>query len=187
MIIPAIYQGGMQTKPWKLAHDSDHYKHFFMAPLQSADRSTQEEYAPEVILVLLPSENPTHDSKQFIEACEREFLYETMIKPWGSYTILQEGGGFKVKCLVVKPGASLSLQSHDKRAEYWIVFRGEAQVINGDREFLLKRNESTFIPQKTRHRLTNAAHDDLIIIEIQTGVYLGEDDIIRYSDLYSRV
>ena len=114
-------------------------------------------------------------------------MSETVIKPWGSYTVLQEGPGYKVKCILVKPGASLSLQSHKSRAEHWIVFKGKAQVINGEREYLLHENETTFIPLQTKHRLTNPESFDLIIIEVQIGTYLGEDDIVRYEDLYARI
>ena len=94
---------------------------------------------------------------------------------------------FKIKRIVIKPHASLSLQSHEHRSEHWVVVQGTANIINGDREYQLNKNESTFVPAKTLHRISNVTNHDLIIIEVQSGDYLGEDDIIRYEDTYGRV
>ncbi len=118
--------------------------------------------------------NETHKSNRTVE------------RPWGSYTILEEGPGFKIKRIEVTPGASLSLQMHNHRAEHWVVISGQALVINGDDEFMLNFNESTYIPAMSKHRLTNPGDEKLIIIEVQTGAYLGEDDIIRFDDIYGR-
>ena len=104
-----------------------------------------------------------------------------------TYTVLEEGDGFKLKRIVVKPGASLSLQMHHHRSEHWVVVSGTAKVINGEREILVQRNESTYIPAGTAHRLTNPGVVDCIMIEVQTGDYLGEDDIVRLEDRYGRV
>ena len=101
--------------------------------------------------------------------------------------MLEEGDGFKLKRIVVKPGASLSLQMHHHRSEHWVVVSGTAKVINGEREILVQRNESTYIPAGTAHRLTNPGVVDCIMIEVQTGDYLGEDDIVRLEDRYGRV
>jgi len=101
--------------------------------------------------------------------------------------VLEEGDGFKLKRIVVKPGASLSLQMHHHRSEHWVVVSGTAKVINGEREILVQRNESTYIPAGTAHRLTNPGVVDCIMIEVQTGDYLGEDDIVRLEDRYGRV
>lgn len=113
-------------------------------------------------------------------------LHRTVHRPWGSYTVLEEGAGFKIKRLVVKPGASLSLQMHHHRSEHWVVVSGMARVVNDDREFLLNANESTFISAGHRHRLANPGVLDLVMIEVQSGSYLGEDDIVRFQDDYGR-
>lgn len=107
-------------------------------------------------------------------------------RPWGYYEILAESQGFKVKRLMVKPGAKLSLQRHEHRAEHWVVVAGEAEIINGNTEILLKTNQSTYIPPKTLHRLSNLSSEPLYVIEVQTGTYLGEDDIQRFDDIYQR-
>jgi mannose-1-phosphate guanylyltransferase len=98
---------------------------------------------------------------------------------------LEEGPNFKIKRIEVKPGASLSLQMHYHRSEHWIVVSGAAKVINGDNEILLNTNESTYIPATCKHRLENQSAAPLIIIEVQSGHYLGEDDIVRFDDKYS--
>lgn len=107
-------------------------------------------------------------------------------RPWGYYEILAEGPNFKVKQLMIKPGAKISLQMHRHRSEHWVVVSGSASVINDDQIIHLTTNESTYIPQNTRHRLSNPGHDPLYVIEVQSGSYLGEDDIIRFEDLYQR-
>jgi len=114
-------------------------------------------------------------------------LHRTVLRPWGSYTVLEEGPGFKIKRIEVKPGASLSLQMHQHRSEHWIVVSGTAHVVNGDRELTVNTNESTFIPPRNKHRLANPHNTDLVIIEVQSGPYLGEDDIVRFDDVYGRV
>jgi mannose-1-phosphate guanylyltransferase/mannose-6-phosphate isomerase len=121
------------------------------------------------------------------EGHEAHKLHRTVHRPWGTYTVLEEGAGFKIKRIVVKPGASLSLQMHHHRSEHWIVVAGEATVVNGERELVVKTNESTFIPAGNRHRLTNSTQADLAIIEVQSGPYVGEDDIVRFDDKYGRV
>lgn len=113
-------------------------------------------------------------------------LHQTVHRPWGTYTVLEEGENFKLKRIRVKPGARLSLQSHQHRSEHWVVIQGEAKVINGDKELYLKAQESTFIPAGHKHRLSNPGETELVIIEVQTGTYLGEDDITRFDDIYRR-
>jgi len=113
-------------------------------------------------------------------------LHKTVLRPWGSYTVLEEGPGFKIKRIVVKPGASLSLQMHYHRSEHWVVVSGTAKVLNGEKEMLVRTNESTFIPAGHRHRLENPGKLDLVMIEVQSGGYLGEDDIVRFEDRYGR-
>lgn len=114
-------------------------------------------------------------------------LHRTVNRPWGAYTVLEEGDRFKIKRIVVQPGQSLSLQMHYHRSEHWIVVQGAAIVINGDREIFVSANESTYIPAGHKHRLTNPGVVDLILIEVQSGEYLGEDDIVRFEDNYGRV
>jgi mannose-1-phosphate guanylyltransferase len=113
-------------------------------------------------------------------------LHRTVSRPWGTYTVLEEGPGFKIKRIEVRSGASLSLQLHHRRSEHWVVVRGVARVTNGEREFDVHANESTFIPIETRHRLENRGTEPLVIIEVQCGDYLGEDDIVRFEDRYGR-
>jgi mannose-1-phosphate guanylyltransferase / mannose-6-phosphate isomerase len=117
---------------------------------------------------------------------EAHKLHRTVHRPWGTYTILEEGPGFKIKRIEVKPGARLSLQSHRHRSEHWVVVSGTATVTNGERELAVDTNQSTFIPAGNRHRLENATRTPLVIIEVQSGAYLGEDDIVRFEDKYGR-
>ena len=109
-----------------------------------------------------------------------------MERPWGYYEELTLSANFKVKKIVVNPKSALSLQMHNYRSENWIVVKGVAHVICGDREFILEENQSTYISKQQKHRLTNKEDTALELIEIKTGSYLGEDDIIRFSDIYNR-
>lgn len=113
-------------------------------------------------------------------------LHRTVARPWGTYTVLETGPRFKIKRIVVKPGASLSLQMHHHRSEHWVVVSGMAKVVNGDQELYVNTNESTYIPAGHRHRLENPGILELVMIEVQSGDYLGEDDIVRFSDQYGR-
>ncbi|MBB2970091.1 mannose-1-phosphate guanylyltransferase/mannose-6-phosphate isomerase [Mesorhizobium sp. RMAD-H1] len=117
---------------------------------------------------------------------EAHNLHRTVHRPWGTYTVLEEGERFKIKRIEVKPGASLSLQMHYHRSEHWVVVSGTAKVVNGDRELLLATNESTYIPSGNKHRLENPGILPLVMIEVQSGDYLGEDDIVRFDDVYGR-
>ncbi|AEC21702.1 Mannose-1-phosphate guanylyltransferase/mannose-6-phosphate isomerase [Pusillimonas sp. T7-7] len=114
-------------------------------------------------------------------------LHRTVFRPWGSYTVLEEGPRYKMKRLEVKPGGQLSLQMHHHRSEHWIVVSGMAKVVNGESEMLVGTNESTYIPAGHQHRLENPGVVDLVLIEVQSGEYLGEDDIVRFDDVYGRV
>mgnify|MGYP002386605841 CR=1 FL=1 len=114
-------------------------------------------------------------------------LHSSVHRPWGTYTVLEEGMHFKIKRIEVKPGASLSLQMHHHRSEHWIVVSGMARVINGQQEILVQTNESTYIPAGHKHRLENPGLLPLVMIEVQSGEYLGEDDIVRFEDKYGRV
>lgn len=114
-------------------------------------------------------------------------LHRKVFRPWGSYEGLAQDTGFQVKRIVVKPGASLSLQLHHKRAEHWIMVQGTALVTCGEEQFELRENESTYIPIGVKHRLQNLTAVEATLIEIQCGTYLGEDDIVRFEDNYGRV
>ena len=118
---------------------------------------------------------------------EAHRLHRTVYRPWGTYTVLEEGPRFKIKRIEVKPGASLSLQMHHHRSEHWIVVSGMAKVVNGDQELFVNTNESTYIPAGHKHRLENPGVVNLVMIEVQSGEYLGEDDIVRFDDKYGRV
>ena len=113
-------------------------------------------------------------------------LHREVHRPWGSYDSIDVGDGFQVKRIKVKPGAALSLQSHERRAEHWIVVRGTARVTRNNDVFDLHANQSTYIPIGARHRLENPGAEVLELIEVQSGAYLGEDDIVRYEDVYGR-
>lgn len=139
-----------------------------------ADRSR----AQEVKHIVAQLKQRNHDSYR---------IHREVHRPWGTYTILEEGTCFKIKRIVVKPGASLSLQMHHHRSEHWIVVSGTAKVVNGERDLLVYTNESTFIPAGHLHRLENPGVIDLVLIEVQSGEYLGEDDIVRFDDRYGRV
>lgn len=118
---------------------------------------------------------------------ETHKFHRTVYRPWGSFTTLEESKHYKIKRITVKPGACLSLQMHHHRSEHWVVVKGMAKVTNGEKVFLLNINESTYIPAGHKHRLENPGLLDLTLIEVQSGEYLGEDDIVRFEDNYGRV
>jgi len=141
--------------------------------------------------VLVADRKNSQDVKHIVnqlEAQKREEknLHRKVARPWGWYDSVDEGERFKVKRIQVKPGASLSLQMHHHRAEHWIVVKGIAEITNGGQVITLTENQSTYIPQGQTHRLTNAGNTALEIIEVQSGSYLGEDDIVRFEDTYGR-
>lgn len=141
--------------------------------------------------VLVADKTRSQDVKHIVSQLkvnnrEEHTLHRKVHRPWGWYDSIDEGGRFKVKRIQVKPGASLSLQKHHHRAEHWIVVKGTAEISNGDKVLLLTENQSTFIPLGEVHRLANPGNIPLEIIEVQSGSYLGEDDIIRFEDHYGR-
>jgi mannose-1-phosphate guanylyltransferase/mannose-6-phosphate isomerase len=141
--------------------------------------------------VLVAPRDRVQDVKALVTQLKAQGRYETALhrevfRPWGSYDSIDQGDRFQVKRLVVKPGASMSLQLHHHRAEHWIVVSGTAQITRGEETFLLGENESTYIPVGTRHRIANPGKVTLHIIEVQSGSYLGEDDIVRFEDVYGR-
>jgi mannose-1-phosphate guanylyltransferase/mannose-6-phosphate isomerase len=118
---------------------------------------------------------------------QEDNLHRKVHRPWGWYDSIDEGDRFKVKRIRVKPGASLSLQKHAHRAEHWVVIKGTAEIANGEQVLTLTENQSTYIPPGTLHRLSNPGDIPLEIIEVQSGSYVGEDDIERFEDDYGRV
>lgn len=120
------------------------------------------------------------------EGHETHKLHTTVHRPWGTYTVLEEGPRFKIKRIVVKPAGRLSLQMHHHRSEHWVVVSGMARVVNGEQELFINTDESTYIPAGHKHRLENPGVVDLVMIEVQSGEYLGEDDIVRFEDIYGR-
>jgi mannose-1-phosphate guanylyltransferase/mannose-6-phosphate isomerase len=141
-------------------------------------------------VILAVRKGETQKVKNVIESLknrEEIVTHKRVIKPWGAYTVLSEGVGYKVKKIEVNPGQSLSLQSHKHRNEHWVVVKGEAVVVIGENESKVKENESVYIPKEVKHRLSNDGNSIMEIIETQYGEYTGEDDIIRYEDIYNRV
>lgn len=141
--------------------------------------------------VLVSARRDDQQVRQLAEALKSEGAAEAdfhtrVYRPWGSYEDLDKGEGFHVKRLVIKPGASISLQRHYHRCEHWVVVQGEASVIRDDEKYVLKKNESTYIPREAVHKLTNNGAEDLVIVEVQTGDYLDESDIERLKDDYGR-
>ncbi len=142
--------------------------------------------------VLIAKSDQTQRVREVVDALQArgatEHIFHAKVnRPWGSYTVLEEDqDGFKIKRIEVAPGARLSLQSHRQRSEHWVVVSGTATVTNGEEVFTVKKNESTYIPIGTKHRLENLGDEPLHIVEIQVGTYLGEDDIQRYEDNYGR-
>ena len=140
---------------------------------------------------LVAHRDAAQDVKKIVEQLKasgrsEHSLHRVVHRPWGSYDSLEAGNRFQVKRIVVKPGAALSLQKHHHRAEHWIVVSGTAEVTCDEKVFLLGENQSTFIPLGSRHRLRNPGKVPLELIEVQSGSYLGEDDIVRYDDVYGR-
>jgi len=141
--------------------------------------------------VLVSHKSASQDVKRIVEQLERSgrelhTTHRKVYRPWGSYEGIDSGQNFQVKHITVNPGAKLSLQMHHKRAEHWIVVSGTAQVTCGDKVYPLEENQSTYIPLGEKHRLENLGPEPLHLIEVQSGSYLGEDDIVRFEDTYGR-
>jgi mannose-1-phosphate guanylyltransferase / mannose-6-phosphate isomerase len=141
--------------------------------------------------VMVADKSRSQDVKHIVAQLEKRnrkehSLHRKVHRPWGWYDSLEEGDRFKVKRIQVKPYSSLSLQKHYHRAEHWIVVSGTAEITNGDNLLTLTENQSTYIPLGEVHRLANPGSIPLEIIEVQSGGYLGEDDIVRFEDKYGR-
>ncbi len=141
---------------------------------------------------LVCSKDHAQDVKKVVELLklgegDTHRVHKTVIRAWGSYTVLEEGPGYKIKKIMVHPGAKLSLQMHHKRSEHWVVVEGVATVTCGESVYTIQTNQSTFVPMGVKHRLENATDQPLRLVEVQSGSYLGEDDIVRFQDDYGRV
>ena len=139
----------------------------------------------------LSSKDQVQDAKDIVSKLKEDGrseweLHREVYRPWGKYDSVDCGERYQVKRITVNPGAKLSVQMHNHRAEHWVVVSGLAKVTNGDKTFMLSENQSTYIPIGVVHALENPGDTPLEIIEIQSGSYLGEDDIVRLSDLYGR-
>ncbi len=142
--------------------------------------------------VLVASSDRVEQVKELVAKLKKDgvsqaVMHRRVARPWGWYDSVDAGDRFQVKRIVVKPGASLSLQLHNYRAEHWIVVKGTARVTNDNNIFILEENQSTYIPIGVKHRLENPGKTDLEMIEVQSGTYLGEDDIVRFDDTYGRI
>lgn len=141
--------------------------------------------------LLVAKKSEVHDLKSLVSQVKTHFTHLTekhrkVFRPWGSYDSIDSDERFQVKRITVKPGQSLSLQMHHHRAEHWIVVSGTGRITRGEEVFLLSENESTYIPLGVTHRLENPGKTTLELIEVQSGSYLGEDDIVRLDDIYGR-
>ena len=141
--------------------------------------------------VMVADRHSVQDVKEIVDVLKASSrseadVHQRVFRPWGSYESLTSGNGFQVKRLIVNPGQQLSLQLHQHRAEHWVVVRGTAKVVNGDSELILAADQSTYIPLGVKHRLSNPSSEVLELIEVQSGSYLGEDDILRFDDVYGR-
>lgn len=141
--------------------------------------------------ILLAKRGDTQRVKDVVEELKKRnaqehLLHLTVRRPWGTYTVLEEQPGFKIKRILVKPGASLSLQSHQHRSEHWVVISGTATVTRNDETIIVTKNQSTYIPVGETHRLENRGKIDVQLIEVQVGDYVAEDDIERFDDIYGR-
>ena len=141
--------------------------------------------------ILVQKKGESEDVKKITEILKEnnynEIEHNVIVhRPWGKYEVLMDSPTYKVKKITVYPGAKLSLQSHEHRSEHWVVVSGIAGVVNGEEEFKLEQNQSTYIPAQNKHRLSNPGKVNLEIVEVQTGDYTGEDDIVRYDDVYDR-
>ena len=141
--------------------------------------------------ILIANRENDQDIKNIINELEKKNYFECkshkkVFRPWGNYLSIAEGPNWQVKRIEVNVGGSLSLQMHNHRSEHWINVKGEALIEIDNKKFKLEENQSTYIPLKSKHRLSNFGKTPLVIIEVQSGNYLGEDDILRFKDIYGR-
>jgi mannose-1-phosphate guanylyltransferase/mannose-6-phosphate isomerase len=188
--LPADARGNV-TKGDVLIEDSDGCYFYAESRLVSAVGLKDHVVVETKDAVLVAPKDRVQDVKKLVARLKAEGRYEHSLhrevyRPWGSYDSIDNGHRFQVKRLTIKPGAQLSLQLHHHRAEHWIVVSGTARITCGEKVFLLEENQSTYIPIGERHRIENPGKIPLHIIEVQSGSYLGEDDIVRFEDRYGR-
>ena len=183
-------EGNVSTGPVNLYDVEGSYVYSDGVPVGAAGVKDMVIVATEDGILVLPRvrAEDTRTVAKMVEdgVADQPFSHATVHRPWGSYKTLKLGEGFQVKQIVVRPGGRLSLQYHNQRAEHWIVVAGTARVLKGEEEFDLSANESTYIPVGVQHRLENQGDTSLHLIEVQSGDYVGEDDIVRLEDVYGR-
>tara|TARA_B100000900_G_scaffold415958_1_gene448125 strand:- start:7099 stop:8496 length:1398 start_codon:yes stop_codon:yes gene_type:complete len=193
---------------YEIDHDKDDHENSITGNVHIVDSKRNLIYGSEKLIVsigqedtiicdtkdalLLVNKNHADKIKNVVEDLKSKNLpqvdlHTKVYRPWGSYESIDSGPSFQVKRIIVNPDAKLSVQKHLKRSEHWVVVQGQAEVLNGDKTFILEENESTYIPVGTIHALKNPGTKPLHLIEVQTGSYFGEDDIIRFEDRYGRV
>jgi len=194
----SIYENGQKDKDGNLCHGKVFNLDTKDSLIWSEDNLIATVGLSNIIVIqtpdaiLISDRNRSEEIKLLVENLRRsnpKVIEEnvTIYRPWGTYQVLSENNNFKVKRIIVKPKSKLSLQMHNYRSEHWVVVSGTATIINNNNEkYTLKINESTYIPKKHKHRLINDTNSDLIIIEVQCGEYVGEDDIFRFDDFYGR-
>jgi mannose-1-phosphate guanylyltransferase/mannose-6-phosphate isomerase len=193
----AVWQVGDQDEQGNVIHGDVILEQTTNSLLYSSNRLVSTVGVSNLIVVetadavLVANRANSQEVKAIIKRLEQDSreeknLHRKVNRPWGWYDSVDEGERFKVKRIQVKPGGSLSLQMHHYRAEHWIVVKGTAEITNGDQVITLQENQSTYIPQGQTHRLANPGNEPLEIIEVQSGSYLGEDDIVRFDDTYGR-
>jgi mannose-1-phosphate guanylyltransferase/mannose-6-phosphate isomerase len=193
----AVWQVGMQDKEGNVTSGDTLLSNTKNSLVHASTRLVSAVGVEKLIIVetadavLVANRKNSQDVKSIVTQLEQQKreeknLHRKVSRPWGWYDSVDEGERFKVKRIQVKPGASLSLQMHHHRAEHWIVVKGTAEITNGDKTLTLTENQSTYIPQGQTHRLANPGKTPLEIIEVQSGSYLGEDDIVRFEDTYGR-
>ena len=193
----AVWQVGIQDKDGNVTHGDTLLTNTKNSLVHANSRLVSTVGVENLIIVetadavLVADRKNSQDVKSIVvqlesQKREEKNLHRKVSRPWGWYDSIDEGARFKVKRISVKPGASLSLQMHHHRAEHWIVVTGTAEITNGEKTLVLTENQSTYIPQGQTHRLANPGKTPLEIIEVQSGSYLGEDDIVRFEDSYGR-
>ncbi len=180
---------GLGELLWEESHDCLVYSPERLTALLGVDDLLVVD-TPDALLIA--HKDRDQDVKRIVDRLKRAQhpladTHVTAHRPWGTYTVLEEGESFKIKRILVKPKEKLSLQMHHHRSEHWIVVSGTAKVVVGAEDRLVMTNESTFIPAGTAHRLENPGVIPLVLIEVQSGAYLGEDDIVRFEDIYGRI
>ena len=193
----ALWQAGDQDSAGNVTHGDVVLNKTQNSYIRSQSRLVTTTGVSDIVVVetadavMVADRHSVQDVKDIVNALKASDpseadVHQRVFRPWGSYESLTSGAGFQVKRLIVNPGQQLSLQLHHHRAEHWVVVRGTAKVVNGDSELIFSADQSTYIPLGVKHCLSNPGPEVLELIEVQSGSYLGEDDIIRFDDVYGR-